>query len=621
MSTPETHGFQAEVAQILKLVVHSLYSNREIFLRELVSNASDAIDKLKFKAISDKSLLNDAVPGIRLIPNSDAKTLTLWDDGVGMTRDELVKNLGTIAHSGTQKFIEELSARGERPDAKLIGQFGVGFYSAFLVADRVEVTSRAAGSPEAWRWTSEAKDTFEIAEAELPSHGTQIVLHLKADATDYTNEWTIKDLVRRYSDFVSHPIELEQKDAEGEVHRERINEATALWTRAKSEITEEQYQDLYKHLTHDYDPALAHTHFTIEGTQMFTGVLYLPKRAPFDLYNRDHRRGVRLYVKRVFIMDDCKDLVPEWLRFVRGIVDSDDLPLNVSRELLQDSRITRTIRKQVVKKSLDLLEELARDKADDYKTLWTTFGAVLKEGLHYEPEHKDRIAKLCRFASTRGEHVSLEEYVARMPEGQKAIYYITGESRRALEGSPFLEALVKRGYEVIFLTDTVDEWAVEGMREFDGKSLVSATASDLSIEATEEEKAKTEEKAGALSGLVGAFKAVLGDTVSDVQISARLTDSPVCLVVPEGGLSAHMERLLRAHDRESPKQKRVLEINPDHTLMARLRALHERDPGSADLVDFVETLYDQALITEGSPVTDPQRFAKRMTRLLEAAAA
>ncbi len=618
----QTFGFQAEVSQVLKLVINSLYSNRDIFLRELVSNASDAIDKLKFKAIEDKSLIASGDPKIRIIPDDKAHTLTLEDDGVGMTHAELEKNLGTIAHSGTQRFLEELAAQGKRPDATLIGQFGVGFYSAFLVSERVEVISRAAGSEEAWRWSSEAKDTFEIAPGERASHGTTVVLHLKEDAKEYADRWKLKSLVTQYSDFVSHPIELpayRAPDAEGPIEYERANSASALWTRSKADITAEQYTEFYRHVTHDYDDPIAHTHFTIEGTQLFTGLLYLPKRAPFDLYHREHRRGVRLYVKRIFIMDDCKELVPEWLRFVRGIVDSDDLPLNVSRELLQDSRITRSIRTQVIKKSLDLIEELAKDRPEDYVTFWTTFGPVLKEGLHFDAQYKERIAELLRYASTKGERTSLAEYVARMPEGQPAIYYLTGDSRAALEGSPFMEGLTKRGYEVLFMTDSVDEWAVEALGEYKDKPLVLASRADLKLEQSDEEKKANEEKHAPLNTLLSAMKTVLDEKVSEVTISDRLTDSPVCLVVPEGGLSAHMERLLRSHERDTPKSKRILEVNPDHVLTRRLLALHEKDPTSVKLIEYVEVLYDQALITEGSPVADPQRFARRMTKLLEEA--
>ncbi len=623
-SATQSFGFQADVAQVLKLVVNSLYSNREIFLRELVSNASDAIDKLRFRAIEDKSLLEAETPSIRIHTSKETKTLTIEDDGVGMSKEELVKNLGTIAHSGTQHFLKVIEERGGKPDLSLIGQFGVGFYSAFLVADKVDVISRAAGSTEVWRWTSEAKESFEVAPAERAGHGTTLVLHLKADALEYTSEWSVKDLVQKYSDFVSHPIEVLVPGYQDEPPKyERANSAQALWKRSKSEIKEEQYTEFYKHLTSDWEPPLAHSHFKVEGTQEFAGILFVPKRAPFDLFQRDHRRGVRLHVKRVFIMDDAKDLVPEWLRFVRGVVDSEDLPLNVSRELLQDSRIAQTIRKQVVKKTLDLLDEMAKDKAEDYASFWKLFGSVLKEGLHYEPENKTRLASLLRYGSNKladGEATSLSDYKSRMPEGQPAIYYLTGESRRALDGSPFLETLSRRGYEVLLMTDAVDEWAIEALREFDGTPLVSAVSADLKIEQTDEEKAAQEEKSGALSGLLGAFKTILDDKVSEVRVSSRLTDSPICLVVPTGGLSAYMERLLKAHERNVPDTKRILEVNPDHGLVRSLRSLHEKDPGSAQLVDFVEVLYDQALITEGSPVADPQRFARRMTKLLESAA-
>ena len=630
----ETFSFQADVNQVLGLVVNSLYSNKEIFLRELISNASDAIDKREFLALTDKSLLDgDTPPGIRLIGDKEARRVTIEDDGVGMSRDELIENLGTIAHSGTQAFLKQLE---EGQDVSLIGQFGVGFYSAFLVADDVEVISRAAGSEEAWRWRSTARGEFSVEAAEREVVGTTIVLHLKEEQEKYAAEWELRGLIRRYSDFVSHPIAIQvtrsekPEGADEDVEEvevtsfERINEASALWQRSREEITDEQYEEFYRHLTHDFEPALAHNHFRIEGTQLFTGLLYVPKRAPFDLFHREARRGVRLYVKRVFIMDDCEDLVPHWLRFVRGVIDSDDLPLNVSRELLQDSRVTRTIRKQVVKKTLDLLERLASEEGEDYGTFWTTFGAVLKEGIHYEPEQTSRLAKLLRFESTTSDGLtSLEEYVGRMPEEQKAIYFITGPSRAAVESGPHLEGLRSKGCEVLFWTDPIDELVASGLTEFDGKPLKSALSAELDLDDVDEEQKKArEDREEALAGLREAMGEVLSESVKEVRVSTRLTDSPVCLVVPDGGLSAHLERLLRAQQGagEMPVQKRIFEINADHALITRLEKLHETEPKSDRLKGWIELLYEQALLTEGSPLPDPNRFARRVTLLMEEAA-
>jgi molecular chaperone HtpG len=630
----ETHSFQAEINQLLNLVINSLYSHKEIFLRELVSNASDALDKLRFRSITEPELLGDEPTlEIRIIPDADKGTLTIEDTGVGMTHDELVKNLGTIAHSGSREFLELLSQRGQK-DVNLIGQFGVGFYSAYLVADRVEVVSRAAGKgSQAFRWTSEAKGTFTVEPAEHATRGTAVTLHLKADQKDFLGEWRLRQLITQYSDYVGHPIKLQVKrtsdviDAKtGEkgttTELETINKASALWQRSKSELTDEQYQEFYKHLTHDFEPPLAWTHFRTDGHQQFTGLIFLPRRRPFDLDGTQRRRGVRLFVKRVFIMDDCEELLPPWLRFVRGVVDSDDLPLNVSRELLQDSAVVRAIRKHVVKKTLDLLEKLAKDKAEDYLALWRNFGAILKEGLAADGEHREKLGALVRYESSRDEGLSsLADYVSRMKEGQQAIYYVVGESRKALEGSPHLEALRKRGYEVLFMTDPVDEWAAQGLREFDGKPLVSALQADLKLQETEEEKREKEQRAGGLKALTERMKEVLKDAVKEVRVSDRLTDSPVCLVLPEGGSPAFLERLLREHGRELPRTGRILEVNPTHPVIEHLRKLHEREAKSEQVTEWVELLHDQALLTEGSTLEDPSRFAKRMTALLTQVAA
>ncbi|WP_224247211.1 molecular chaperone HtpG [Hyalangium gracile] len=625
----ETHSFQAEINQLLNLVINSLYSHKEIFLRELVSNASDALDKLRFRTITEPELLGDEPTlEIRIIPDAERGTLTIEDTGIGMTHDELVKNLGTIAHSGSREFLEMLSQRGQK-DVNLIGQFGVGFYSAYLVADRVEVVSRPAGKEQpAFRWTSEAKGTFTVEPAQRTTRGTSITLHLKADQKEFLDEWRVRSLITQYSDYVGHPIQLQVKKTTDVIDAqtgqkgtttafETVNKASALWQRPKSEITDEQYQEFYKHLTHDFEPPQTWTHFKTDGNQQFTGLIFLPKRRPFDMDGTQRRRGVRLFVKRVFIMDDCEELLPPWLRFVRGVVDSDDLPLNVSRELLQDSAVVRSIRKHVVKKTLDLLEKLAKDKPEDYVAFWKNFGAILKEGLTGDSEHREKLGALVRYESSHQEGLtSLADYVSRMKEGQQAIYYMFGESRKALEGSPHLEALRKRGYEVLFLTDPVDEWAAQGLHEFDGKPLVSALQADLKLQETPEEKKQKEEHAEGLKALTERMKEVLKDAVREVRVSDRLTDSPVCLVLPEGGSPAFLERLLREHGRGMPRAKRILEVNPAHPVIEHLRKLHEKDAKAERVTEWIELLHDQALLTEGSPLEDPNRFAKRMTALL-----
>lgn len=638
MTAPTTHRFEAEVSQVLRLVINSLYSNKEIFVRELISNASDAIDKLRFESITKPELLGDDPEfRIRVIPNAQDKTLTIEDNGVGMSREELITNLGTIAHSGSRQFIEGLQKAAQaasQGDVSLIGQFGVGFYSSYLVADRVEVISRSAHSDEAWRWESTAQDTFTVEPAEREGRGTTIVLHLKEDQQDFLDTWRLRQVISRYADYVSHRIELpveryespEDKEDDDQaleptIEFEQVNEASALWQRSPSEVTKEQYDEFYKHLSRDWAEPLAHTHFSMEGTQLFKGLLFIPSTPPMDLFDPDSQHGIRLYVKRVLIMEDCKELLPRWLRFVRGVIDSDDLPLNVSRELLQDSRAVRVIQKQIVKKVLQLLEELAADRADDYNLkFWPAFGRVLKEGLHFSPEHADKLAALTRFESSSGEGLtSLAEYVSRMPKEQPAIYYALGQSRRMLEGSPNLEVLKKRGYEVLYMTDGVDQWAVMGLNEFEGKKLVSAMTEELELPEDEQQKEELEKKTEALKTLTERFHDVLKSRIREVRVSERLDDSPVCLVVPEGGVHAHIERMLRANDQDVPHQQRILEINPDHNLIKNLNTLQTKEPGSTRVAEWIELLYDQALITEGSPIEDPNAFARRMTRLMEKA--
>ena len=639
----EKHTFQAEVNQILSLVVNSLYTHKEIFLRELISNASDALDHLSFKALTDESALgDDADLQIRIVADKDARTLTISDNGVGMGHDDLVQNLGTIAHSGTRKLAESMTG-DTAGDVNLIGQFGVGFYSAFLVAERVDVVSRAAGSEQAWRWSSTADGSYTIEEAERDSRGTDVILHVRTESEedDFLRGWTLRDLVRKYSDYVRHPIRLRTEkgvDDKKTIEWEQINSGSALWARAKGDITDEQATEFYKHLTHDWEAPLAHTHFKVEGMQEMSGLLFLPRRAPMEALAR-RKTGVRLFVKRVFIMDDCEELLPDYLRFVRGVVDSDDLPLNVSREFLQKDRTTTAIRKQVVRHALRMLAELADGDAEDvteesadsddaepaetkptYADFWAQFGPILKEGVHSDSANRDQIATLLRYESSEGTELwSLAQYVERMKEGQDAIYYVTAPTRAAAASSPHLEALRQRGYEVLYMTDPIDEWVVDGLREFEDHAFVAAAKGALDLPESDEEKKEREEQETTLVGLLDRFKDVLADDIEDVRLTSRLTDSPACLVVAEGGVAPHVERLLRAQNADMPVQKRILEINPTHPVIARLNDL-AGDEARADVVaDGAHLLYDQALIAEGSPVADPAAFAKRLTRLLRTA--
>jgi len=633
-SQVESHRFEAEVSQVLRLVINSLYSNAEIFLRELVSNASDALDKLRFRALTEPALVGDQPLEIRVRVDEDNKTIVIEDFGIGMTHDELKQNLGTVAHSGSRAFLQALED-AQKGDVQLIGQFGVGFYSAFLVADRVDVVSRAAGSEQAWRWSSAGVDAYTLEPAERAAHGTEITLHLREDKADLLSTWRLRELITRYSDYISHPIRLlEQRwnkvEGEGQPPErtwewQQVNRATALWQRPPADVQAEEYEEFYRHLTHDFDAPLAHVHFKVEGTQLFQGILFIPKKPPFDLYALDQRHGIRLHVKRVFIMDDVKELIPGFLRFVRGLVDSDDLPLNVSRELLQDSRIVRFIQKQVAKKALDMLTSLASERPEDYAAFWKAYGAVLKEGLHTSPEHRDKVAELARWRTTKSGDgfVSLSEYKARMLEGQKAIYYIIAESERAAAASPHLEALVSRGFEVMLLTDPIDEWAVEGLGEFEGLKLVSAMKADLDLEpvkAEGEDALASDDKARA-QALLLRFTEVLRDRVSEVKASSRLTTSAVCLVVPEGGVHAHMERLLKASQPSWQGVKRIFEVNTAHPIIQAIAKVIEKQPSHPELESWIEVLYAQAVLTEGSHLDDPQRFVGQVARLLEGATA
>jgi molecular chaperone HtpG len=615
-----SHSFQAEVSQVLRLVIHSLYSNQEIFLRELLSNASDALDKRRFSALQTPGLWSaDEALKVRLIPNKEQGTLTLWDNGIGMTEDELKQSLGTIAWSGSREFLKKLE--GKSAEAKdlpqLIGQFGVGFYSSFLVAERVEVVSRAAGTEQAHKWESTGEGGFSIDAAERDAVGTSIILHLKKESLEYADPYRLRQLVERYSDYLSYPIELLKAGKDDEF--EPINRGTALWQRSPKDVTTEQYEELYKHLTHDWQPPLLHRHFRIEGTQEFSGLLYVPSRAQMDLFEPDAKHGVRLHVRRVMVMDSCEELVPRWLRFVRGVVDSEDLPLNVSRELLQDSKIVRTIRKQVQNQVLDALAELAKDKPAEYEKFWGLFGAVLKEGLHFDPETGEKLNKLLRYESAAtGKLVSLDQYLEAAPADQTAIYYVTAPSRAVATQSPHLERVRQKGYDVLLMIDPVDPFAVSGLTEYGGKPVTSVASPDLKLEADDEKKPEAEQTKEQ-TALIDRFGAVLKEQISSAKASSRLLDSPACLIVPDGGLPPQIERLIRAQGRDVPKSQRILELNLEHPLLKNLQRIEDASPGSEKVEEWMHLIYDQALLAEGSPLEDPSAFAKRLTKLFTTA--
>lgn len=628
MSTAQTMGFQTEVKQLLQLMIHSLYSNKEIFLRELVSNASDACDKLRFAALNDSTLLaEDSELRIRVSFDSEAKTITIDDNGIGMTYDEVIANLGTIARSGTKEFFASLTG-DQKKDAQLIGQFGVGFYSGFIVAHKVEVLTRKAGVPatEAVRWVSEGQGEFTIDTIEKVGRGTSITLFVNEDGERFLNSWALRDVLRRYSDHISLPIQMEKEEFHQETGTstktgewESVNQANALWTRNKSDITDEQYQAFYSHLSHDFNEPLAWTHHRVEGRSEYTQLLYIPKNAPFDLYDRDAKRGVKLYVKRVFIMDDAEQLLPSYLRFVRGIIDSSDLPLNVSREILQESRDVKLIREGSAKRVLAMLEDIAENRPEDYALFWSEFGQVLKEGLGEDQTNQQRIAALVRFASTHEDQatqmVSLTDYVARMKEGQNKIYYVVGESFANAKSSPHLEIFRKKGIEVLLLSDRVDEWMLTYFREFEGKPLVSVAKGGLDLEqlSDEAEKKQQEETAQEFKPLVERLQSALSERVKEVRITARLVDSPSCVVVNQNELSPHLLRMLKAAGQEVPDIKPILEINPNHPLVQKLKAIE----GDA-FVDWASILLDQAMLVEGAQMDDPAAFVKKLNRLLTA---
>ena len=607
-ATRETLGFQAEVKQLLKLMIHSLYSNKEIFLRELISNASDAADKLRFEALADNTLYEtDPDLRIRVSVNKADRTITIADNGVGMSREEVIANIGTIARSGTREFLDQLTG-DQKKDANLIGQFGVGFYSSFIVADRVTLSTRRAGQPaaEGVRWESDGGGEYSLESVTKVERGTEIVLHLREGEDDLLEPWKVKGIIRKYSDHISLPVLLDAEDAP-------VNQAGALWARPKADITDEQYKEFYTHVAHDQEPPLAWTHGRVEGRQEYTQLLYLPARAPFDLWDRQHRRGVKLYVRRVFIMEDAEHLMPGYLRFVRGVIDSNDLPLNVSREILQESRDVESIRAGSTRRVLALLEELAENQKEKYAQFWKEFGRVLKEGVGEDHGNRDRVAKLLRFASTHAdtadETVSFADYLARMQPGQDKIYYVTADSFAAARSSPHLEVFRKKGIEVLLMHDRVDEWLAGNLPEFDSKPLASVARGGLDI-GDDAEKKEAEEKGKEFGELTSRIKTALGDRVKDVRVTMRLTESPACLVADEHDIGGNLARILREAGQKTPDAAPILEINPSHPIVLRLRHEERR------FEDWAALLFEQALLAEGGELEDPAGFVKRLNGLL-----
>ncbi len=622
----ETHGFQTEVKQLLSLMAHSLYSNKEVFLRELISNASDAAEKLRFESLSDDGLYEgDGNLRIRIMVDKDAGTLTVSDNGIGMSRQEVVDTIGSIASSGTRRFFEHLTG-DQAKDTQLIGQFGVGFYSAFIVADKVTLVSRRAGlgAEHGVRWESDGRGSYILETVEKAGRGTDVILHLKEEEKEFLDSWRLRSIIGKFSDHIALPVEMQkehygdEKDKPAEPEWEQVNRGTALWMRNKSEIKDEEYQEFYKHISHDFEEPLAYVHNRVEGTNEYTTLLFVPKRAPWDLWDREQKHGVKLYVRRVFIMDEADKLLPHYLRFVKGVVDSDDLPLNVSRELLQHNRKIDTIRQANIKRVLGLLETLAKEEPEKYQTFWEEFGRVLKEGPGEDFANRERIGSLLRFASTHGEGEaqteSLDGYIERMKEGQDKIYYITAESPAAARHSPHLEVFRKKGVEVLLLSDRVDEWLVSHLHEYKGKHLQSVTKGELDLGglADKEEKEKTEKAAKEHGDLLKRLKEVLAERVQEVRASTRLVDSPACIVVGEHDISANLARVLKAVGQDAPAQKPILELNLDHPLVRRL----ESEKDDTRFKDLGLILLDQAQLSEGGPLDDPAAFVARLNALM-----
>ncbi len=620
----ETRGFETEVNQLLDLMIHSLYSNKEIFLRELISNASDACDKLRFLALSDDSLYEKDIDlKIKVSVNADEKTITISDNGVGMTREEVIEHIGTIAKSGTRSFLDSIS-KDQTNDANLIGQFGVGFYSSFIVADKVTLKTRKAGeaAENGVCWTSEGKGEYEIESIEKAGRGTEVTLHLREDDVEFANDWKLRSIITQYSDHIGFPvlmdkvIEPEEEGGETTIEEETVNQASALWTRSKSDISDDEYKEFYKHVSHDFEEPLQWSHNRVEGNNEYTSLLYLPKRAPFDLYDRESKHGIKLYVQRVFILEDSEQLMPKYLRFVRGLVDSSSLPLNVSREILQSSKVIDSIKNGSVKKVLGMLEKMAKNDPKQYQEFWKEFGKVLKEGPGEDFANRDKIAKLLRFASTHSDaeeqNVSLDDYISRMQEGQDKIYFIAADSHSAAKNSPHLEIFRKKGIEVILLSDRVDEWLTSHLTEYEGKSLQSVAKGELDLDKDEDSKKELEEKAKESEDLLKRMKDVLSEKVDEVRVTNRLTTSPACIVLKDHDMAMYMQRLLKEAGHAMPGSKPILEINTEHPIVKKL----DQEKADDRFKDLSEFLFDQAILAEGGQLDDPASFVHKLNEML-----
>jgi len=622
----ETRGFETEVNQLLDLMIHSLYSNKDIFLRELISNASDACDRLRFSAISDASLYEEDIElKIKVSYDKEQRTITLSDNGIGMTREEVIDHIGTIAKSGTRTFLDSITG-DEKKDAKLIGQFGVGFYSSFIVADEVTLRTRKAGesADQGVEWVSKGKGEYEIASVDKSDRGTEITLHLREGEDEFLNDWKLRSIITSYSDHIDFPVVMdkqveadpEAENGETSIEEETVNQASALWTRPRSEIKDDEYQEFYKHVAHDFEDPLDWSHNRVEGTNEYTSLLYIPARAPYDLYDRESSHGIKLYVQRVFIMEDAEKLMPRYLRFVRGLIDSNNLPLNVSREILQGSKVIDSIRSGSVKKILSMLEKIAKNDPEKYQKFWQEFGKVMKEGPAEDFANREKIGKLLRFATTHSgdeeQNVSLEDYIARMQEGQDKIYYIAADSHAAAKNSPHLEIFRKKGIEVLLLSDRVDEWLTSHLMEFEGKKLQSVAKGELDLGADEESEKKLEEKARSAEKLLKRMKKALQDKVEDVRVTNRLTDSPACIVLNEQDMAMHMQRLLKEAGHDLPSSKPILEINPDHPIVKKLDA----EKSKTKFADWSDILFDQALLAEGGQLDDPAGFVAKLNKML-----
>ncbi|MFW5997081.1 MAG: molecular chaperone HtpG [Verrucomicrobiota bacterium] len=633
MAQVKTHKFKTEVQHILDLVIHSLYTNKDIFLRELISNASDAIDRARLEALHNKSILEeDPEWKIKLIPDQENRTLTVSDNGIGMNEEELDKNIGTIANSGTQKFLEELKRRGEDSAPELIGEFGVGFYSAFMVADKVTVITRRADetADNAVKWYSEGSGSYKLEPTTKEGRGTDVILHLSEGMDEYLEEWKLRKIVKQYSDFVEYPIAMDvtrEEEQEGgekteKTEEETLNTQKALWTRPKNQISEEEYNEFYQHVSHDFQEPLKVIHWSAEGKTEFQALLYIPTKAPFDLFTPDTRnQGIHLYVKRIFITDNCEALIPQYLRFLRGVVDSADLPLNVSRETLQEEQLIQLIRKNIIRKVLDTLSQMKEKERENYDSFWNEFGKVLKEGIHLDIENREKLQELALFESSKtesGKYTSLDEYVDNMQEGQKEIYYLAGESRDALENSPLLENFHKHDVEVLFMTDPIDEFVVQSMTSYRDIPVKSIEKSELDLgeKSQEEEKKSKEEAAEEYQQLLNFLKDKLGEKVKDVRVSSRLTDSPCCLVSDEQGTDVHMEKIMQSLNMGMPPSKRILEVNPAHELLQNMNKLVKDSQTEPTLTEYADLLYDQALLTSGLPIDKPIDFSRRISRIM-----